>query len=159
MALEAGADELAHMPCGEEAGLMRALAEAGVEVVGTLHVIRLFSGAPGFDCRGYLENAAHFVRAGGALLYGTDYGVPGVPAGVDVTELELIAESGELGTLGALQAATSEAGKVVPVGGLGRLAEGSPADVVAVRGNPAQDLDALSEPLLVVRSGVIQVGG
>ena len=158
MALEAGVDELAHMPCGEEPGLMRALAESGVEIVGTLHVIRLVSGTPGFDCRGYLENAAHFVRAGGALLYGTDYGVPGVPAGVDVTELELIAESG-LGRAGALRAATSEAAKAIPIAGLGRLAEGGPADVVAVRGNPIQDLDALAEPLLVVRSGVIQVGG
>ena len=160
MALEAGVDELAHMPCGEEPELMRALAEAGIEIVGTLHVIQLVIGLPGFQsCPGYLDSAAGFVRAGGALLYGTDYGVPGIPAGVDVTELELIADSGGLGTAGALRAATSEAGKVLPIDGLGRLAEGSPADVVAVRGNPIQDLDALAEPLLVVRSGAIQAGG
>jgi hypothetical protein len=28
-----------------------------------------------------------------------------------------------------------------------------------VRGDPMQNLDALSDPLLVVRSGAIQVGG
>jgi hypothetical protein len=31
--------------------------------------------------------------------------------------------------------------------------------VFAVRSDPMQNLDALSEPLLVVRSGAIQVGG
>ena len=160
MALAAVVDELAHMPCGEEPELMRALADAGVEIVGTLHVIRLALGTPGFQsCPGFLENAAALVRAGGKLLYGTDYGVPGVPPGVDVTELELLARSGGLGTIGALRAATSEAAKVLSVEGLGRLAEGSPADLVAVRGNPIQDLDALGRPLLVVRSGLIQVGG
>jgi hypothetical protein len=30
---------------------------------------------------------------------------------------------------------------------------------VAVRGDPTQNLDALSEPVLVVRGGAIQVGG
>ena len=160
MALEAGVDELAHMPCDEDPELMRSLADAGIEIVGTLHVLRVVSsGTPGFACAGYLENAAALVRAGGKLLYVTDYGVPGIPAGVDVTELELIAGSGGVGSAGALRAATSEAAKVLSIEGLGRLAEGSRADVVAVRGNPIHDLDALGRPLLVIRSGVIQVGG
>lgn len=82
----------------------------------------------------------------------------GIPRGVDVTELELLAQVG-LGRLGALRAATSRAASVLATDGLGRFAEGSPADVVAVRGDPTQNLDALSEPLLVVRGGAIQVGG
>jgi imidazolonepropionase-like amidohydrolase len=159
MALRAGVDELAHMPCGDEPELMAELAQAGVEIVGTLHVIRLVTGRPGFEsCPGLLDNAAAFVRNGGKLLYGSDYGVPGIPPGVDVTELDLLAEVG-LGEIGALRAATSEAAKVLPVDGLGRLVEGSPADVVAVRGDPTRDLDALSEEVLVVRAGEIQVGG
>ena len=132
MALQAGVDELAHMPCGDQPELMAALAEAGVEIVGTLHVISLAVG-----CGGLVENAAAFVRAGGSLLYGSDYGVTGIPRGADVTELDLLAEAG-LGPVGALKAATSEAAKVLAVDGLGRLAEGSPADVVAVRGDPTR---------------------
>ena len=160
MALRAEVDELAHMPCDHDPELMRALADAGLEIVGTLHVLRVVSsGTSGFACPGFLDNAADFVRAGGKLLYGSDYGVPGIPAGVDVTELELIAGSGGLGTADALRAATSEAAKVLSIEGLGRLAEGSPADVVAVRGDPIHDLDALDRPLLVIRSGLIQVGG
>ncbi len=98
MALRAGVDELAHMPCGEDPGLMGELAHAGVEIVATLHVIRL-----GVGCPGLLENATHFLRRGGTLLYGSDYGVTGIPPGVDVTELELLAGVG-LGRLGALRA-------------------------------------------------------
>ncbi len=153
MALRAGVDELAHMPCGEDPELMGELADAGVEIVATLHVIRLVVGCPGL-----LENATSFNRRGGTVLYGSDYGVTGIPSGVDVTELELLAGVG-LGTVGALRAATSKAANVLAIDGLGRLAEGSPADVVAVRGDPTQNLDALSDPVLVVRGGAIQVGG
>jgi len=153
MALQGGVDELAHMPCGDEPDLMDELAHAGVEIVGTLHVVQLVTGCPGL-----LDNASTFVRRGGTLLYGTDYGVTGIPGGVDVTELELLARSG-LGRLGALRAATSRAATVLAIDGLGVLAEGSPADVVAVRGDPTRDLDALAEPLLIVRAGVIQRGG
>jgi imidazolonepropionase-like amidohydrolase len=154
LALRAGVEELAHMPCGEDPQLMGELAAAGMEIVATLHVIQL-----GFGCPGLPENATTFARRGGVLLYGSDYGVRGIPRGVDVTELDLLSEVGGLGPLGALRAATSEAAQVLGIDGLGRLAEGSPADVVAVPGDPLQDLDVLSEPVLVVRGGEIQVGG
>jgi imidazolonepropionase-like amidohydrolase len=153
MALRAGVDELAHMPCEDDAGLMRELARREVEIVGTLHVLALFAG-----CREARRNAAAFVAAGGALLYGSDYGVTGIPAGVDVAELKALADSG-LGWVGALRAATSEAAKVLRVDGLGRLEDGAAADVVAVRGDPARDLAALAEPVLVIRGGEVQVGG
>ena len=153
MALRSGVDELAHMPCGYEPELMGEIAHAGVEIVATLHVARLAGGCPGL-----LENATSFLRRGGTLLYGTDYGVTGIPRGVDVAELELLAGVG-LGRLGALRSATSKAANVLAIDDLGRLAEGSPADVVAVRGDPTQNLEALSEPVLVVRDGAIQVGG
>ncbi len=76
MALRAGVDELAHMPCGSDPQLMRELAQAGLEIVGTLHVIELV-----VACREVRDNAAAFVAAGGTLLYGSDYGVTGIPAG------------------------------------------------------------------------------
>lgn len=153
MALRAGVDELAHMPCGEDPQLMGELAAAGMEIVATLHVIQLVVGCPGL-----LENASAFARGGGVLLYGSDFGVTGIPRGVVVEELELLAASG-LGRLGALRAATSRSADVLAIAGVGRLAEGSPADVAAVRGDPTRDLQALSEPVLVVRGGEIQVGG
>jgi imidazolonepropionase-like amidohydrolase len=139
------------MPCFHEPELMRELAGAGMEIVATLHVVTIAVGCPGLQ-----ENAADFHRAGGALLYGSDFGVVGIPAGVVVAELELLAESG-LGELGALRAATSEAAKVIPIDGVGRLAEGLRADVVAVRGDPTRDLDALADALLIVRNGRVDL--
>jgi imidazolonepropionase-like amidohydrolase len=132
---------------------MRELAEAGMEIVATLHVLTLVVG-----CAGLMENARDFREAGGALLYGSDFGVVGIPAGVVVEELELLAQSG-LGKVGALRAATTEAAKVLPVDGVGRLAKGMRADVVAVRGDPTRDLGTLAEPVLIVREGRIDLGG
>jgi imidazolonepropionase-like amidohydrolase len=152
MALAAGVDELAHMPCGEDPELMRALADAGLEIVATLYVIGLVG------CPGPRENAAAFARAGGTLLYGSDYGVVGIPRGVVVEELELLADAG-LKPIGALRAATGRAGELLPLGGIGRLADGSPADLVAVRGDPTRRLAALQDPLLIVLRGRIQLEG
>ena len=132
---------------------MDELASAGMEIVATLYVIGETVGCPGL-----LENASAFHSRDGTLLYGSDYGVEGIPTGVVVEELELLAEAG-LGRLGALRAATSRPADVLAIDGVGRLAEGSPADFAAVRGDPTQDLHALSEPVLVVRGGEIQVGG
>jgi imidazolonepropionase-like amidohydrolase len=149
LALLAGVDELAHMPCELDPPLMRALARAGVEIVGTLHVVELYG------CPIAVENARAFVAAGGTLLYGSDYGNPGIPAGLDLAELERMRAAG-LGALEVLAGATSRAGAITGVPGLGRLAAGSPADLVAVRGDPTQDLSRLRRALrlLVVRGRV-----
>lgn len=153
MALEAGVDELAHMSCERDPALLRELAAAQIEVVGTLHVLRQYG------CTVALENARTFVAAGGTLLYGSDYGNPGIPTGLDIAELELLHEAG-LSLLEVLAAATSRAGDVTGVEGAGRLLARSPADVVAIAGDPTRDLAALSEPpLLLVVRGQIVVGG
>ena len=77
------------MPCGADPGLIGELAHAGVEIVATLHVIRLVVGCPGL-----LENAASFLGSGGTILYGSDYGVTGIPRGVDVAERRVLAGVG-----------------------------------------------------------------
>ena len=40
---------------------------------------------------------------------------------------------------------------------LGRIAPGFLADVIAVRGNPLEDLGALSKPALVIKDGFVIV--
>jgi imidazolonepropionase-like amidohydrolase len=98
------------------------------------------------------DNARAFVRAGGRLLYGSDYGNPGIPMRIDVDELELMVLAG-LSRLEVLRAATSEAGRQLELGPLGTLAPGAPADVIAVRGDPLGDLETLAAPVLVVAGG------
>ena len=154
MALEAGVDDLAHMPCvGDDAELMADLADAGVEIVGTLDVISEFGFCP------VLDYAADYVRAGGTLLYGSDSGNPGVPPGVDVEELRLMVRAG-LSPQEALTNATSRAAEQLDIEGLGTLREGAPADLVAVDGNPFADLERLDVPrLLIVRGRIVVRNG
>jgi len=146
LALDAGVDELAHMPClVTEPGLLRELARKGVPVVGTLHVAVNLGCVP-------IANARVFVSAGGKLLYGSDYGNPRIPAGIDVEELKLMVLAG-LTPAEAIAGATAEAGKLLGMEPLGTLVAGAPADVIAVRGDPLAQLHALDDRVLVVAGG------
>jgi imidazolonepropionase-like amidohydrolase len=154
-ALAAGIDELAHMPCvGTDPELMRTLARRGVEIVGTLYVVSL-------HCRGGTStaNARAFVGAGGTLLYGSDFGNPGIPLGVVVEELRLMRAAG-LSSLDVLRNATSRSGAVLGLPGVGRLVRGGPADLAVLQGDPTRDLSRLGgTPLLVVVRGALVVDG
>ena len=151
LALLAGVDELAHMPCEPDPALMREVAESEIEIVGTLHVVELYG------CPSAIANARAFVAAGGLLLYGSDYGNPGIPAGLDLDEVDRMRRAG-LAPIDVLASATALAGEVTGIEGLGRLAAGSPADLVAVRGDPTQDLSRLRRTRLVVLRGRIVLG-
>jgi imidazolonepropionase-like amidohydrolase len=95
-ALDAGVDELCHMPSEplSPAGVER-IAASGVAVVSTIQC--LGGAAP--------ANAKALHEAGVRLVYGTDLGNAGTRPGVDVRELRRLAETG-LGMAGALAAAT-----------------------------------------------------
>jgi imidazolonepropionase-like amidohydrolase len=154
-ALAAGVDELAHMPCaGSDARLMAELARRGVEIVGTLYVLSLV--CPNGSVQ---ANARAFVRAGGTLLYGSDFGVSGVPLGVVAGELVLMRRAG-LSRLDVLRNASSRSAAVLGLRGVGRLVPGGPADLAVVGGNVVRDLGRLATtPLLVVVRGALVVDG
>jgi imidazolonepropionase-like amidohydrolase len=151
-AFESGVDELAHMPClGEDATLMRDLVAKGVEIVGTLHVRS--------ERCPVLAYAQAFVRAGGTLLYGSDYLNPAIPPGLDAQELRLMVRAG-LTPRETLTNATARAGEQIGSDKLGTLQPGAPADLVAIGGDAFADLGRLAVPdLLVVRGVVVIEGG
>lgn len=150
-ALAVGIDEFAHMPCrGQSPALIRQIAEAGVPVVATLDVQH------SSWCEDNMRNARIFVAAGGKLLYGSDMGNPGIPAGIDVEELELMEEAG-LSLEAVLRAATADAGKDLGLAPLGVIAPGAPADLIAVNGDIREDLRTLWRPVLVISGGVVVV--
>lgn len=145
IALDGGVDELVHLPCSPTpVRLLRELGRRRIPIVATIHV----QGGGG----GCTENARAFLRAGGKLLYGSDFGNPGIPPGVDVEELQLMAHVG-LSRLEVLRAATSEAGRQVGLEPLGRLVSGAPADLLGVKGDPTRNLATLARPILVVAGG------
>jgi hypothetical protein len=157
LALEAGVDEWAHVPCDPiSADLVARAAAAGVRVVSTLDTQS--------HCTGVAGNASQLVQAGIRLLYGTDLAHPDVPWGIDAQELQLMlqAADGALTPLEVLSAATARAGEQLGLAPLGRLVEGAPADLIGVRGNPLEQFKLLEYPDLVVSGGatiVEPVGG
>jgi imidazolonepropionase-like amidohydrolase len=149
IALESGVDEWAHIPCLRvPEALLRAAVRAGVRVVATLDTDS--------HCDGSLPNAKAFVALGGSLLYGTDMGHTEIPNGVDAEELQLLVDAG-LSLEQALAGATAEAGRQLGLAPLGSLTPRAPADLIAVQGDPAQELKNLEYPILVVAGGSVVV--
>jgi imidazolonepropionase-like amidohydrolase len=148
IALAAGVDEWAHAPCLQiDDALIAQAAQQKVKVVTTLDTMS--------HCPGVFANARKLAKAGVSLLYGAEIAHTDIPWGIDAQELQLMHHVAGLSTEEVLKAATSEAGKELGLEPLGRLAPGAPADLIAVRGDPEQNLKVLEYPDFVMSGGVI----
>ena len=92
--------------------------------------------------------------------------VSGSDAGVNFNEftdypgdLILTVEGVDLSPVYVLKSATSIAAEALGRSDLGVIAPGKAADLLAVQGNPLQDIRALNAPVLVVSRGRIVLGG
>lgn len=101
-----------------------------------------------------LKNLRALKQAGVLVGAGTDSGGAITPCGEIVWELKSFLKAG-LTPLEAVRAATSDAAKVIGRPELGVLEPGRPADVIVCRENPAGDLSALEDVMLVIRDGMI----
>ena len=92
-------------------------------------------------------------QAGVKIAYGTDTGVSA--HGNNATEFKHMVEAG-MPPMKAIQSATVEAAKLLgEYEQLGSLAEGKVADIIAVNGNPVEDITILEEVDFVMKSGRI----
>ena len=103
---------------------------------------------------GRREVVRALVASGVQVIAGSDAGATGVPFTALLGEIELLAAEPRSNLL-AIAAATSEAASCLGLPGAGRIAAGFPADLLAVRGNPARDIASLRQPILVMRRGKI----
>ncbi len=102
-----------------------------------------------------MESLRRALRAGVQVAYGTDAGVQ--VHGVNGRQLALYVEAG-MTPLQALQSATLTAARLLRrEQRLGQLAKGFAADVVAVPGNPLEDLRAVERPSFVMKDGQVHV--
>lgn len=91
-------------------------------------------------------------KAGVKIAFGTDMGVG--PHGDNALEFGYMVEAG-IPAAEALQAATYRAAQVLGVNDIGQIEPGFRADVVAVAGNPLDDIALTRKVALVMKDGVI----
>jgi imidazolonepropionase-like amidohydrolase len=139
-ALGAGVDELAHCPWTERLSedAIQTLAKR-VRIVSTLDIHSYGQETP--ELRVATENLSRFIQAGGRVAYGTDLGNGPIPPGIHSREAWHLHRAG-LSAEQVLEALTFRP-----------LAEGEPADLVALGANPLEDLDGLGQVRLVIRAG------
>lgn len=148
LALAAGIDEWAHMPCSKiDDVLLRQAVKQGVTVIGTLDTLS--------HCEGILDNARRFAAWGGRILYGAEIAHGDIPWGFDSQELQLMIDVTGMEVVEALSRVTAQAGEYVGQAPLGQLVADAPADLIAVRGDAVARLKALEYPELVIAGGKI----
>jgi imidazolonepropionase-like amidohydrolase len=93
------------------------------------------------------------IRQGVTVVASTDCGEPQIFPNLLWRDIRLLHERG-LTRMGAIQAATSKAAALLGVDQrVGCIAAGKQADVVLVKGNPLEDLAALSQVAMVMQAG------
>jgi imidazolonepropionase-like amidohydrolase len=97
-----------------------------------------------------------FFRAGGKIAMGTDAGTPFNHHGSNAAELRYMVDYG-VSTAGALIATTASAAALMDLKQRGRIADGMIADVLIVKGNPLDNIDAVADTdnhLWLLKNGI-----
>jgi imidazolonepropionase-like amidohydrolase len=143
-ALGAGMDELAHTPWVRLSDEVIQTAATRIRIVSTLDILSFGRDTP--EIRTALDNLRRFHVAGGTITYGTDLGNGAIPPGIHTREALLMAEAG------------LEPEEIVEAMIRAPFELDAPADLIALRTSPLDDLRALDEVQLVVRAGRIVAG-
>ncbi len=99
------------------------------------------------------QTFAKAYKAGVKIAFGTDSGVS--PHGENAHEFELMVEGG-MPPMEAIQAATRTASQLLRVEDrLGTLEAGKLADVIAVKGNPLDDIKVMKDVVFVMKEGEV----
>ena len=99
------------------------------------------------------ETFAKAYKAGVTIAFGTDMGV--TPHGQNAREFELMVGAG-MAPMDAIKAATITAARLVGQDkDLGSVEKGKIADLVAVNGDPLQDISLVRDVQFVMKEGVV----
>jgi imidazolonepropionase-like amidohydrolase len=150
IAINAGIDEWAHVPCDviPEPLLKKAVAQH-VKIVTTLDTLS--------KCSGIAHNVNTLAALGAEFLYGAEIAHPDIPWGIDAQELMYMMHMAKMQPIEVLRSATSKAVEHLNLPLLGTLQRGSPADIIAVKGDPTHTFKILEYPDLVISGGKIVV--
>ena len=93
-------------------------------------------------------------RAGVKFAYGTDAAV--FPHGLNAKDFRILVEELEVSPMAAIQMATSDSAALIGISNdVGTLETGKWADVIAVAGNPLEDITLLEDVQFVMKGGVV----
>ena len=98
------------------------------------------------------KSFAFALQSGVDIVFGGDVGV--FTHGENYRELELMVDYG-MAPIKALQSATSVNARVFHLEHLGQLKNGYLADIIAVEGNPVENIKAMENVLFVMKDGII----
>lgn len=150
IAVSAGVDEWAHIPCEEiDDDTLKLAVQRNIRIVTTLDTMS--------HCHGIFNNGRKLAKLGAKFLYGAEIAHSDIPWGIDARELELMQHMLGMSPEEVFKAATSDAGKELGSDLLGTLLPGAPADLIAIRGDAVKNFKALEYPALVVSGGVVIV--
>jgi imidazolonepropionase-like amidohydrolase len=184
LAIDAGADQIEHASFFvDESGhqeydpaVAAKMAESGIAVTATLAVrayavkqLRSRSGRGPAEEAGLerwsrmfedgLKQFGRLYEAGVKFVAGSDAGWMHTPFDAVLEEIALMNEGG-VPAMEAIVAATGRSAAVLGIDGqAGTITEGLDADIIAVAGNPLEDLRALRDIRLVMRGGTPKVTG
>lgn len=99
------------------------------------------------------EPVRTFHAMGGRIALGNDFPYRRTDAGMPVREMRLLAKAGLSGE-DVLRAGTSGSASACGFTDRGHIAPGNAADILVVRGNPAEDFNVLHQPLYIFKDGV-----
>ena len=150
IALTAGVDEWAHVPCAKLSdALLNEAVSKNVTVVTTLDTLS--------KCPGANHNAYVLSKLGAHLLYGAEIAHSDIPWGIDAQELISIQQATQMEAVDILKLATSKSGEYLKLPLLGSLHAGAPADIIAVKGNPLDNFKVLEYPDFVMTGGYVVI--
>jgi imidazolonepropionase-like amidohydrolase len=157
MLLDAGVDDLAHIPNDfVQEAMISQLVKQDVYVVPTLTVFEAYGGLQGSS-----DNLKKFVKAGIQIAMGNDY--TAIPQnnfdhfdlGMPMHEITRMSEAG-MTAMQIIVASTRNAAHVCGLEKkLGALEVGKLADILILDADPLQDLSALTQVKMVIHSGEI----
>lgn len=159
LALDGNVDDLAHVIIEHQPDEQIArLVQKNVYLCPTLEIYKEVSDTYKLDWKDHtINNLRRFVIAGGKVALGTDIGGYSCQfdQGMPMKEIGLMAEAG-MTPMQIIVAATQNAAAVCDMADkLGTLEKGKIADVLVVKKNPLQDLNALKLVFMVIHNGEV----
>ena len=163
-AIKAGVDSVEHASLIDDEGIRLAV-EYGTTLVMDIFVSDYI--LQGGEAAGFLPESLEKERmvgaaqrdgfrrahaAGANIAFGTDAGV--FPHGKNAQQFSYMVKYG-MTELEAIQAATVKGAELLSMDGVGTLSPGAYADLIAVKGDPLQDIRTLESPVFVMKGGEI----